>query len=45
MDLLNFLFLDSLYEFFNPKKRIFIGYLLIAVFIAAFGLSILESLI
>ena len=33
MDLLNFLFLDSLYEFFNPKKRIFIGYLLIAVLI------------
>ena len=44
MDLLNFLFLDSLYEFFNPKKRIFIGYLLIAVFIAAFWLVYFRKL-
>ena len=44
MDLLNFLFLDSLYEFFNPKKRIFIGYLLIAIFIAAFWLVYFRKL-
>ena len=44
MDLLNFLFLDSLYEFFNPKKRIFIGYLLIAIFIAVFWLVYFRKL-
>ena len=44
MDLLNFLFLDSLYEFFNPKKRIFIGYLLIAIFIAVVWLVYFRKL-
>ena len=38
MDVINFLFLDSFSEFFNPKKRIFIGYLFTAIVIASIWL-------
>ena len=38
MEVLNFLFLDSFSEFFNPKKRIFIGYLFTAIVIASIWL-------
>ena len=38
MDALNFLFLDSFYEFFNPKKRIFVGYIITAIIIASLWL-------
>ena len=43
MDVLNFLFLDSVYEFLNPKKRIFIGYLLTSIIIAFIWLIIFRN--
>ena len=43
MDVLNFLFLDSLYEFLNPKKRIFIGYILTSIIIAFLWLIVFRN--
>ena len=43
MDVLNFLFLDSVYEFLNPKKRIFIGYILSSIFLAFIWLIIFRN--
>ena len=43
MDILNFLFLDSVFEFFNPKKRIFIGYILTSIIIASFWLIVFKK--
>ena len=43
MDLLNFLFIDSVFEFLNPKKRIFIGYILTSIFIALFWLMLFKN--
>ena len=44
MDVLNFLFLDSVSEFFNPKKRIFIGYIVTAIVIASFWLVFIRKI-
>ena len=43
MDVLNFLFLDSVYEFLNPKKRIFIGYILTSIIIAFLWLIVFRN--
>ena len=43
MDVVNFLFLDSFSEFFNPKKRIFIGYLFTAIVIASLWLVFIRK--
>ena len=43
MEVLNFLFLDSFSEFFNPKKRIFIGYLFTAIVIASIWLIFIRK--
>ena len=50
MDILNILFLDSFFEFVDPKKRIFVGYLFISLIIALAwlffkkGLGLLQTL-
>ena len=43
MEVINFLFLDSFSEFFNPKKRIFIGYLFSAIVIALLWLVFIRK--